>query len=67
MKELFKKEWLYRGARTFFQAFVSSALVLANTIDFTSDREILKGALISLFISSLSAGISALMNLQGGK
>lgn len=62
MKE--KNECVYRALRTFIQAFLGSVVVIAPGIDFTNSGKMLKGALVSLLISSASAGISAVMNMK---
>lgn len=59
MKKLIKN----KAFRTFLQAFMGSVVVIAPTIDFNASDEILKGSIMTLIISSLSAGISAIMNL----
>lgn len=64
MEKIINKEWLYRALRTFLQAFVGSVVTIAPTIDFSSSSDILKGTLTTLLISSLSAGISAVMNMS---
>lgn len=63
--KIINKEWLYRALRTFLQAFVGSVVAIAPTIDFSSSNDVLKGALTTLLISSLSAGVSAVMNMKG--
>ena len=44
------------------QAFIGSVVVIAPTIDFSASNEVLKGSLMTLIISAISAGISAVMN-----
>ncbi len=64
MKKIINKEWLYRAIRTFIQAFIGSVVAIAPTIDYSSSDDVLKSALITLIISSVSAGISAVMNMK---
>ena len=59
MKKIFNN----KAFRTFLQAFIGSVVVIAPTIDFTASSEVLKGSIMTLIISSISAGISALMNI----
>ncbi len=49
--------------RTFMQAFIGSIVVIAPTIDYSASNEVLKGSLMTLVISGISAGISAVMNI----
>lgn len=51
-----------KAFRTFFQAFIASLFTIAPTIDFTTSTEVLKGSIMTLIISSISAGICAVMN-----
>lgn len=51
-----------KAFRTFMQAFIGSIVVIAPTIDFSASNEVLKGSLMTLIISAISAGISAVMN-----
>lgn len=67
MKKIINKEWLYRAVRTFVQAFLGSVVVIAPTIDYSSSDEVLKGALITLLISAISSGVSAVMNMNKKK
>ena len=60
MKKIFNN----KAFRTFLQAFIGSVVVIAPTIDFTASGEVLKGSIMTLIISSISAGISALMNIN---
>ena len=55
-----EREWLYRPLRTFFQAFVST---MCAQLMLSGDRELDKKLLFSVLVSSLSAGLSAVMNL----
>lgn len=54
-----EREWLYRALRTFFQAFVStlSAQLMMRT-DFDFDKKVV----FSVVVSSLAAGLAAVMN-----
>lgn len=54
-----ENEWLYRSLRTFFQAFVST---LAAQLMLASERDFDKKLLFSVLVSSLAAGLAALMN-----
>ncbi len=54
-----EKEWLYRALRTFFQAFVSS---LAAQLMMRTDADFDKKVIFSVVVSSLAAGIAAVMN-----
>ena len=58
MKNILKN----KAFRTFLQAFIGSVVVIAPTIDFSASNEVLKGSLMTLIISAISAGISAVMN-----
>lgn len=58
------KESIYRAGRTFFQTAVGYLAVNVALIDFTSEKQTLKSLLIGLLISSVSAGISAVMNVK---
>lgn len=58
MKKIMKN----KAFRTFMQAFIGSIVVIAPTIDFSASSEVLKGSLMTLIISAISAGISAVMN-----
>lgn len=64
MAVLFKKKFVKRALRTFFQTSVGYITVNIVMIDFGSDKETLKAALIGLAVSSISGGISAVMNLK---
>lgn len=55
------RPWLYRGLRTFFQAFLSTfaaQFVMMNESGFD------KKLLFSAVVSALAAGLSAVMNLN---
>lgn len=52
-----------KAFRTFIQAFIGSIVVIAPTIDYSASSDILRGSLTTLFISAISAGIAAVMNI----
>lgn len=56
---------LKRALRTFIQAFLGYVVVHLALIDFTDGKEAVKSALIGLAVSSIAAGLSAVMNLKG--
>ena len=56
-----EKEWLYRSLRTFFQAFVST---LGAQLMLGGEREIDKKLLFTILVSSIAAGLAALMNVK---
>lgn len=60
----FTKETFKRVARTFIQAFIACVLVGVASIDFSQEKSIINSALLSLAVSAISAGISAVMNLE---
>ena len=62
----FTKESLYRAMRTFIQAMLGYVAVNVVFVDFSSSREVLKTALMGLLVSAVSAGLSAVMNLEKG-
>ncbi len=53
------RPWLYRGLRTFFQAFLST---LTGQILLVQQGEINEKLIFSVLVSSMAAGLSALMN-----
>ncbi len=55
------KPWLYRGLRTFFQAFLSS---LAGQFMLVNESGIDEKLILSAVVSSMAAGLSAVMNLS---
>lgn len=55
------KNWIKRALRTFIQAAVGYAVVALPAINW-EDTSALKGALIGIGVSSIAAGISAVMN-----
>lgn len=64
MTEFLKKKFIKRAWRTFFQTAVGYITVNVAMIDFGSDTETLKAALLGLAVSAISGGISAVMNLK---
>ena len=60
----FTKETGKRMLRTFIQTIIGYIAVNLAIVDFTAEKEVIKSALIGLVISALSAGLSAIMNLQ---
>lgn len=56
-----EREWLYRSLRTFFQAFVSA---LSAQLMLGGVGEIDKKVLFSALVSSLAAGLAAVMNAK---
>lgn len=55
------RPWLYRGLRTFFQAFLST---IAAQFVLITESEINEKIIMSVVVSSLAAGLSAVMNLS---
>ena len=53
-----------RALRTFVQTAIGYILINIVAVDFTASKDILKSALIGLGVSAVSAGISAVMNLD---
>ena len=61
MSEYIKaRPWLYRGMRTFLQAFLSS---LAGQFMLVTETDFNEKLIMSAVVSSLAAGLSAVMNL----
>lgn len=60
----FTKETFRKMLRTFVQTIIGYIAVNLAIVDFTADKEVVKSALIGLAISAVSAGMSAIMNLQ---
>jgi len=54
------RPWLYRGLRTSFQAFLST---LAGQFVLVTENDINEKLVMSAVVSSLAAGLSAVMNL----
>ncbi len=62
MKEFIKsRPWLYRGLRTFFQAFLST---LAGQLLLVEQGGLNEKLIFSIFVSSMAAGLAALMNVD---
>lgn len=62
-----EREWLYRSLRTFFQAFVST---LTAQLMLSGEKELDKKLIFTVLVSSLAAGLSAVMNIsskEGGE
>lgn len=55
------RPWLYRGSRTFFQAFLST---LAGQLLLVDQSGIDEKLIFSVFVSSMAAGLAALMNTE---
>ncbi len=55
------RPWLYRGLRTFFQAFLST---VAAQFMLITESEINEKIIMSVVVSSLAAGLSAVMNIK---
>ena len=60
----FTRETFKRMLRTFLQAAIACIVAGFATIDFSSGKDVVRSALIGLVISSIAAGLSAVMNLQ---
>lgn len=58
------KETLLRAGRTFLQSALAYITVNAVYINLTGDKASDKSAVIGLFVSAVSAGIAAAMNLE---
>ena len=56
----FTKETAYRALRTFLQAFIPALAV--GIVE--ADGSITRGAIITLIVPAISAGIAAVMNLE---
>lgn len=61
----FTKETATRALRTFIQAVIAYIAVNLVAVDFTSGKDIVRSALIGLGVSAVSAGLAAVMNLEG--
>ncbi len=63
MREYIKsRPWLYRGIRTFFQAFLST---FAGQILLVQQGGLDEKLIFSVLVSSMAAGLAALMNTGG--
>lgn len=58
------KTTLKRAGRTFIQSALAYITVNVMYINFTDDKVSVKSAVTGLFIAAVSAGISAVMNLE---
>lgn len=58
------KNTVKRALRTFIQTAIGYILVNIVAVDFTASKDILKSALIGLGVSAVSAGVSAVMNID---
>lgn len=58
------KQTIYRSVRTFFQSAIAYISVNLMLVNFADKSDTLKNALVGLLISAISAGISAVMNLE---
>lgn len=56
------KDWVKRALRTFGQSAIGYAVVALPTVDWAADKAILKSTLIGLGVSSVAAGLAALLN-----
>ena len=62
----FTKNTLIRAFRTFLQAALSYMLVNLAAADFSGDTDAAKTVLTGLLVSSVAAGLAAVMNLEKG-
>jgi hypothetical protein len=58
------KVCIKKALRTFIQSAVAYVAVNIAIVDFSDGKEALKSTLIGLAVSSLAAGLSAVMNLE---
>lgn len=58
------KTTLKRAGRTFIQSALAYIMVNVMYINFTDDKASVKSAVTGLLIAAVSAGISAVMNLE---
>ena len=58
------KIWLKRALRTALQSAVGYLAVAVPNVDWTAEKAVLKITLIGIGISAVSAGLSAVMNLN---
>lgn len=56
------KNWMKRAIRTFIQSAVGYLVVALPAIDWHEESTVLRGTLIGLGVSAVSAGIAAVMN-----
>lgn len=64
MNKKITKETLRRAFRTFVQTVAGYIAVNIVVVDFTASGEVIKSALVGVLIAGVSAGISAVMNLE---
>ena len=58
------KNTIMRALRTFFQSAIAYVTVNIMYINFTDDKATVKSAVTGLLVAAVSAGISAVMNLE---
>ena len=58
------KIWMKRALRTALQSAVGYLAVAVPNVDWTADKAALRAALIGIGVSAVSAGLSAVMNLE---
>lgn len=58
------KIWMKRALRTALQSAVGYLAVAVPNVDWTADKAVLRAALIGIGVSAVSAGLSAVMNLE---
>lgn len=61
---ILKKNCIKRAIRTFFQTAVGYIAVNIAIVDFNTDGQALKAAVVGLCVSAISAGAAAVMNLK---
>lgn len=64
MKKKVTKETIRRALRTFLQAVAGYVAVNIAIVDFTASGEVIKSAVVGVLIAGVSAGLSAVMNLE---
>jgi hypothetical protein len=60
----FTKETWRRALRTFMQAALAYFTANLCVVDFSAEGDILTSALVGLLVSTLAAGLAAVMNLE---
>lgn len=58
------KQTLKRALRTFIQTALGYVAVNIAVVDFSAEKEVLRSVLIGVGVSAISAGLSAVMNLE---
>lgn len=58
------KNTIKRALRTFIQTALGYVAVNCAVIDFSAEKQVLKSAVVGLCVSAVSAGISAVMNIE---